>query len=396
MVPFSDSAQAMRSSEIRDILKVTAGTKAISFAGGNPCDSLFPTTEVDEIMQTMPDELKQAAFQYAPTPGYPPLRESVTEYLRNKRLPVDDNELLITTGSLQAIYLIAKVFLNPGDVVITEYPVFIGATAAFKALQADIQTVPIDDEGPILSELEELLNSKPTPKLLYLTPYYHNPAGIVYSAKRKQALIELLKTTDTVVIEDDPYGELYFEESGKELVKPMKAINQDYEHICYTSSFSKILGPGMRLGFLLGPTAIINKCELAKQAIDACSPTFTQVIAHQFMVQGKLLPYLARIRKAYAKRCQLALGALDKYMPVGITWTKPKGGFYIWVTLPAYMDATDVMQTALKNGAVFIIGKTFDPHGERNNCLRIAYSQTPLENIEPGIKIISDAVKKHM
>jgi DNA-binding transcriptional MocR family regulator len=229
-----------------------------------------------------------------------------------------------------------------------------------------------------------------------LTPYYHNPAGIVYSAKRKQALLDLLKTTDTVVIEDDPYGELYFDESDIELVNPMKAIIQDNEKICYTSSFSKILGPGMRLGFLLGPKAIINKCELAKQAIDACSPTFTQVIAHQFMAQGKLQPYLARIRKAYAKRCQLALDALSKYMPSGITWTTPKGGFYIWVTLPVHLDASDVMQTSLNDGAVFIVGKTFDPDGKRNNCFRIAYSQTPLENIEPGIKIISEAVKKHL
>ena len=372
MVPFSDSAQSMRSSEIRDILKVTAGTKAISFAGGNPCDTLYPTNEVDEIMRAMPAETKQAAFQYAPTPGYPPLREAVTEYLRNKGLPVDTNELIITTGSLQAIYLLAKIFLNPGDRVITEYPVFIGATAAFKALQADIQTVPLDDDGPILSELEKLLNSKPTPKLLYLTPYYHNPAGIIYSAERKQDLLDLLKNKETVVIEDDPYGELYFEESDRKLVNPMKAISHDKKQICYTSSFSKILGPGMRLGVLLGPKAIINKCELAKQAIDACSPTYTQVIAHQYMVQGKLQPYLARIRKAYAKRCQMTLDALDKYMPAGITWTRPRGGFYVWVTLPSHMDSTVVMKTALNNGAVFIVGKTFDPFGKRNNCFRIA------------------------
>ena len=397
MLRFSTSAQNMRSSAIRELMSMATNPDMISFAGGMPNNDLFPIPEMDEIYNSLSDDVKKAGFQYGPTPGYPPLLESLKEYLKNKGLPVEDNELLITTGSLQAIYLVSKIMLDPGDTVITEYPAFIGAIAAFKSFRANLSTVPIDDDGPDLQALAGLLDSEsPGAKMLYLTPYFHNPAGIIYSEQRKKDLLALMQGRDLVMIEDDPYGELYFNEADKPLTTPMKVTAPTSLPICYTSSFSKYIGPGLRLGWLLAPHEIIEKCNLAKQAVDACSPTLTQVLAHEFLARGKMNDYLARMRPIYKHRAQLMLDALDVHMPSGVTWTHPRGGFYIWVTLPEYLDSLDVLKESIDNGAVFVVGKTFDPLGQRNNCFRISFCTTPEEKIARGVEIVARAVKSRL
>jgi 2-aminoadipate transaminase len=396
MVRFANSVESMRRSEIRDLMKSASSPGLITFAGGMPNNDLFPIAEIDEIYRGLSLKTKQEGFQYCPTPGYPPLIQSVKQYLREKGFPVDTNELIITTGSLQAIYLLAKVLLNPGDRVVCEYPSFIGAIAAFNSFQARMDTISLDDDGPVMEELEAAFRRTPAPKLLYLTPYFHNPAGIIYSQARKKAVIEFLKDQDVVYLEDNPYGEIYFTEQALELTRPIKVITADAEKICYTGSFSKILGPGMRLGYLLAPPEILAKCELAKQSVDACSATFTQVLAHEFLVQNKLQAYLEFIRPIYARRLKSMLHTLEQSMPSGVSWTKPAGGFYVWVKLPEHLDATKVLKESVQNGAVFVIGQTFDPEARRNNCFRLAFSHVPEDKIEPGIEIIARAVKKFM
>jgi len=394
MPRFSTSALNMRSSEIRKLMKLAADPSIISFSGGMPNNSLFPCEVVEELYRNLPVEVKQAAFQYGPTPGIPALLESVREYLRSKELPVDSNDLIITTGAQQSINLITKVMIDPGDSLITEYPSFIGAVAAFKSYGADLKSIPLDNDGILVDELTKAIESMPTvPKMLYLTPYFHNPAGIIYSKERKEAVMKIITKYDIVFLEDDPYCELYFNEEDKELTRSMKSITNDSEKICYVGSFAKILGPGIRLGYLLGPKEIVEKCELAKQSMDACSPTFSQVLANAFLRENKLNPYLEMLRPTYKRRAEIMLSALEEQMPDVVSWTTPKGGFYIWVTLPEHMDSSDVFAKSIELGAAFVIGNAFDPEGKRNNSFRLAFSHTPEEKIAQGVEMVAKAVK---
>lgn len=397
MIKFSQCVDSMRTSEIRDLMSIAMRPDIITFAGGMPNNDLFPVEEIDEIYNGLDDKTKKVGFQYGPTQGYPPLIESLKEYLRGKGLPVDTNEIIITSGSLQAINIITKLFVNPGDTVITENPCFIGGTSAFKSYQANIVSVPLDSDGIIMSELEKAMEGEAkNAKLLYLSPYFHNPAGIVYSKKRKEELLKYLYGKEIILIEDDPYGELYFEDDYKKLTIPMKTIQPEPVPICYVGSFSKILGPGMRLGWLLASPEIINKAQLAKQSMDACSSTFTQVLADQFLRKGKLKPYVERLRIAYARRMKIMNDSLQKNMPQEAKWIVPKGGFYIWISLPQHIDALEILKGSMSRGAIFVIGKTFDPMGVKNNCLRLSFSHTPEDEIEKGVKIIAEALRAQL
>ena len=395
MYSFSESVNALRTSEIRDLMKLATRPDIISFAGGMPNNDLFPIDDINEIFNTMPDALKKMAFQYGPTPGFPPLLDALKEHLRAKGMPVDTNKLMITTGSLQAINVLTKLFIYPGDLVICENPSFIGGISVFKSYQAELMSVPLGHDGIDIEKLEEVLESaERTPKLLYVTPNFHNPAGIIYSAEKKKALFELMRGRDTVIIEDDAYGDLYYDESIRELTMPMKNTETDDIHICYTGSFSKILGPGFRLGWLLVSPEIYEKCELIKQAMDACSPNFTQVIASEFLRQDKLQPYLKFLRKEYSERRDLMHESLEKYMPSDISWVRPEGGFYYWLDLPNQLDANQIMKKSIEKGAVFVTGKTFDPHGVKNDRLRLSFSNMKHQEIGTGVQMIADSIKE--
>jgi len=392
MYRFSQSVGAMQSSAVRELMKVASDPGMISFAGGMPHPDLFPVRELDEIYASLPLASKQIGFQYGPTPGYPQLLESLREYLRSKNLPVDDNDLMITTGSLQAIHLVVKVFVDAGDVVVTENPCFVGAIPVFKFYQAELRGVPMDEDGVLITELDKALyRTNPFPKLLYLTPYFHNPAGIVYGAERQRQVLNLLQKSEIVLLEDDAYGELHFE--GKDKPVPMKAMAGDSLPICYTGSFSKIFGPGMRLGWLLAPRDIVRQCELAKQGMDACSSMFTQVLADAFLRQGLLEGYLKRLREAYARRAKKMLQSLETHMSDGVHWTVPRGGFYIWVQLPPSMDASKLLKKSIRKGTVFVVGKAFDPQGRKNDCFRLSFSHAPEDRIDEGIRKIAEAMR---
>jgi len=398
MVEFSTSAKNMRSSEIRRLLKIASDPSIISFSAGMPNNELFPTDLVAELYNNLALPMKQAAFQYCPTDGYPPFLEALKSYLKSKRLPVAKNRLLVTAGAQQAINLVSKVLVDPGDTILTEYPSFIGAVAAFKSYGAKLVGIDMDSEGIIIEELEKSIARKDasSKRVLYVTPYFHNPAGIIYSQQRKTELLKCLGGREICLLEDDPYGEIYFEETTKDLTLPMMSFNEWSVPICYIGSLAKIFGPGMRIGWIMGPSEIIEKCELAKQSMDSCTSTFTQVLAYAFLTQNRLTPYVTELRKVYKRRAQIMLAALDESMPEGVTWTRPKGGFYIWVTLPEHINSSDVFDISIKNGAAFVIGKAFDPEGKRNNCFRLSFSHTQEDAITEGIKIVCDAVRKQM
>jgi 2-aminoadipate transaminase len=395
---FSKSVSSLRTSEIRDLMSLAIRPDIISFAGGMPGNELFPVEEIDEIYNHLPLDSKQTAFQYGPTPGYPPLLESLKEYLKKKGMPVETNNLMMTTGSLQAINILAKVFIDPEDLVVTENPCFIGGISAFKSYQAHLQGIDLDDDGINIRSLRDFLHhSKSTPpKFIYLTPNFHNPAGTLYTEQRKKELVPVLQEYRLMLVEDDAYGELYFDEEARKRVVPMKTLYEDELDICYTSSFSKILGPGFRLGWMLVPPEIYQKAELCKQSMDACSPNFTQVLANEFLRSGKMDLYIKKMRLIYKRRKDTMADAIRKYFPEEIKWVEPRGGFYIWLQLPPNLDIMSVLKTSIEKGAVFVIGKTFDPEGKDNSHFRLAYSHTPEDKIERGIQILGNCLKEAM
>ncbi|MBN1462359.1 MAG: PLP-dependent aminotransferase family protein [Paludibacteraceae bacterium] len=395
MTRFASTIQFLRSSEIRDLMSLATAPGIISFAGGMPGNDLFPLNEVDEIYNSLSVKEKQVAMQYGPTNGLPNLLESLNEYLKAKGLPVESNRIMITTGSLQAINILAKAFVDPGDYIMVENPSFIGALSAFRSYQANLITVPMNADGIDIPQLKEKIASAPQkPKFFYYSPHFHNPAGIIYSQEIKEQLIEVLKGQDIPLLEDDVYSDLYFYEEDKDKLKLIKAMNPDGIDVCYTGSFSKILGPGLRLGWMLVPEHIYQKCELIKQSIDACSPSFSQVIADKFLRSGFIEKYVGEVRLEYKKRALAMFDCLEKNLPSYVKWNKPRGGFYIWLQLPQGTDSTEILKKAIEKGTVFVTGKTFDPDGKRNDCMRISYCNTDVEAINKGIPIIAQAIKE--
>jgi len=396
MLQFSKAVSSLRTSEIRDLMGLAINPDIISFAGGMPGNELFPVKEIDEIYNNLPLDIKQTGFQYGPTPGYEPLLESLNEYLKKKGLPVEKNRLLITTGSLQAINIIGKIFIDPGETIVTENPCFVGAISAFKSYQANLKGINLDEEGINLDLLDNYLNHSKSisPKFLYLTPNFHNPAGTLYTEKRKKELVPILQKHDLLLIEDDAYGELYFNEGAHKRIVPMKALYGDETPICYLGSFSKILGPGFRLGWMLAPPEIYQKAELVKQSLDACSPNFTQVLANEFLRSGMLEKYVGKLRVIYKRRKETMAAAIRKYFPEEITWIEPEGGFYIWLKIPPKLDLISILKAGIEKGAVFVVGKAFDPDGIDNSHFRLSYSHTPEDKIEKGIRILGETIKE--
>jgi 2-aminoadipate transaminase len=395
MYAFSNAVNSMHSEDIKLLMKQASGKSMISFAGGMPNIDLFPVKEIDAIYNSLPDDIKKLCFQYGPTSGYPPLIKSLESYLTKKKLPVTENKILITTGSLQAISIITQEFVNKGDIILTENPCFVGALSVFETFGAEIHSIPIDKNGIDITALKNKIASlERTPKFLYVTPNYHNPAGIIYSPERKKELLDVLSGTGIILLEDDAYSDLYFNDNEKHLTKAMKSFGVKDVEIIYTGSFSKILGPGFRLGYMLSSKEIFEKAEIVKQALDACTSNFMQILGNEFLAQHKLDTYLDFLRTEYLERKNLLQKYLQKYMPREIIWNEPKGGFYIWLKLPSHIKSTDIFKESVKNGVVFVTGRTFDPASKKDDRLRLSFSNMPKESIEQGVIILSEAIKK--
>jgi len=395
MYDFSRAVNSAHSEDIKRLMRQSSGPGLISFAGGMPNNDLFPTREIDEIYNGLPADLKKTCFQYGSTSGYPGLIAAVGDRLVRKGLPSEDNKLLITTGSLQAISIITQEFIDEGDVILTENPCFVGALSVFETYGAEIHAIPIDEEGMVVEALLSKIESlEKKPKLLYLTPNFHNPAGITYSLQRRKDLLRALHGKDIIILEDDAYSDLYFNPEHAHRVRPLKAhLGYDVD-IIYTGSFSKILGPGFRLGYMYASPEIFEKAETVKQALDACTSNFMQILATEFLTGGYLEPYLVFLRKEYGERKELLQGALKEHMPEEVLWTEPSGGFYFWLRLPSRLNSTELFERCLERGVVFVTGRTFDPHNQRDNCLRLSFSNMPRKDIVPGVEILAGAIRE--
>ena len=304
---------------------------------------------------------------------------------------------MVTTGSLQAISIITQEFVDEGDVILTECPCFVGALSVFETYGAKIIGIPIDKEGVDIKALKQVLETLDTPpKFMYITPTFHNPAGIVYTEQRRRDLLKVLSGTEIILLEDDAYGDLYFDAKDKPLTRPFKAYKGYDVDIIYTGSFSKILGPGFRLGYMLSSPEIFDKAESIKQALDACTSNFMQILANEFISNDYLEPYLDFLRKEYKERKQILQESLLRHLPKEVHWIEPRGGFYIWLALPHDIKATDLFKDCLKKGLVFVTGRTFDPDNWKDNYLRLSFSNMPKEDIEKGVILLSQVIQKHL
>lgn len=395
---FAQRTQRMAGSIIRELLKLTEKPDVISFAGGMPAPEIFPVKEFKEATALVLNDYGPKALQYGATEGYLPLRDMIARHTQRYGLNVTVDNIMITSGSQQALDLLGKVFVNPGDRILCESPTYLGALQAWNSYGAEYVTVPDDQDGMRTDMLESALRAGP--KFIYVLPNFQNPGGTTLSLERRHRLIELADQYGVPIVEDDPYGQLRFE--GEHL-PPIVVLDGQEHHsrsahyrgnVIYLSTFSKILAPGIRLAWVVAPREVINKLTLAKQGADLHTSTFNQMIAYEVGKGGFIDDHVHVIRKVYRERRDVMLAAMREYFPAGVTWTEPKGGLFLWVTLPAGMDATKLLKAALERKVAFVPGASFHPTGGGNNTMRLNFSNANPEKIRAGIERLGDVLHK--
>jgi len=381
----ANRTKRMKPSTIREILKLTQRSEVISFAGGLPAPGLFPVDKLSEAATKVLQDKGSEALQYSTTEGYLPLREWVAGTFEN----VSTNHVQIVSGSQQALDLVAKCFFNPGDKVVVGAPTYMGALRAFDPYEVDYVTVDCDDSGMLPESLEAAL--KQNPKMIYAIPNFDNPTGVTMSLERRQKLIKLARRYNVPIYEDNPYGELRFE--GEELPR-LYDLAPDL--VIYAGTFSKIMVPGFRLAWIVADPEVLVPIVRAKQAADLHTSTYTQMIAHEVLSSGFLDEQIERVRSYYKAQRDVMLGALETHMPEGISWTRPTGGMFLWLTLPEGVNATELAYEAVKENVAYVPGEAFFADGSGENTLRLSYSIATPEEIEQGMARLGEVFKKHL
>ncbi len=384
---YAQRTRRMTSSAIRELLKVTEQPDMISFAGGLPASETFPVEEMAVAADRVLRDFGPQALQYSTTEGYRPLREWVAEHTA-PGLTISPDNILITSGSQQALDLLGKIFINPGDRLVVEVPTYMGALQAFNAYEAEYVSVPSDDQGMITAELEPALQIGP--KLIYTMPTFQNPTGVTLTLDRRQQMVELAQRYGVPIIEDDAYGELRFEGSPipKILAVAGSASNGMGEYngsVIYLSTFSKTLAPGLRLAWIVAPLEVIRKLVQAKQGADLHSATLNQMIAYEAVCDGFLQQHLPLIRRVYRERREVMLTALTEHFPPEVHWTRPDGGLFLWVTLPPEVSGEELLPAALTAKVAFVPGAPMFPNGGGENTLRLNFSNATPAQIRAGI-----------
>jgi len=398
---FAQRTQRMRSSAVRELLKLTEQPDVISFAGGLPAPDVFPVDQFQESTCRLLKDHGTKALQYGTTEGYRPLREMIARHSSRYGIVIEPENVLITSGSQQALDLIGKVFINPGDHLVVERPTYLGALQAWNAYQSEYINVPMDDEGIRPDELEAALRKGP--KFIYALPNFQNPTGVTLSLGRRHELIRLADHYGVPIIEDDPYGQLRYE--GEHIPSLVAIDAQERSHdgapytgnIIYLSTFSKTLAPGLRLAWIVAPAEVIQKLVQAKQGADLHTSTFGQMLAYDVAHGGFLDQHIKVIRAVYGARRDAMLAALDRHFPPEVTWTRPQGGLFLWVTFPEDIDAADLLKVAVQDQKVaFVPGTSFFADGSVHNTARFNFSYCNEQTIEEGIGRLGIALRRFM
>ncbi len=388
---FSDKVKHLEASAIREIFKLLAKPGIISFAGGAPDPNLFPKEELAGIAADILRSQGDVALQYGVTEGYEPLRKWVIDRLTRQGIISDRDGTIIVSGGQQGIDLAAKSLLNPGDGVICEEPSFIGGLNAFRSNNAELYGVPVESDGLDLVRFEETLKAHPNVKILYTIATFQNPSGITMSLEKRKKLLELADTYDFMIFEDNPYGELRF--AGED-IPTIKSMDKD-GRVVYLGSFSKILSPGLRLGFASCDPALLERMIICKQVEDVHTNVLSQMIAYEFVTRFDIDAHIAKLRSAYGKKCKLMMECMDEYFPTSVTHTCPLGGLFLFCTMPKQYDSTDVMKKALEKGVAFVPGATTMVDDKASySTFRMNYSTASEEDIRKGIKILGDVLKE--
>ncbi|MBJ7609160.1 MAG: PLP-dependent aminotransferase family protein [Candidatus Dormibacteraeota bacterium] len=380
------------SGELAAILALAAGTGMISFAGGLPDPRTFPVGVLAELTKRLLAGDAAVSLQYSPTPGLPGLRQAFGDRLAHTegRRP-QPGELMVTSGTIDAIGLLAKALIDAGDVVAVEAPTYLGAIDGFRGFQADIRGIPVDEDGVDVAAFERLCASNAPPKLLYTIPDHQNPTGITMSAERRTALVEVCRKHGVLLVEDVAYRELSFTAD-----RPPTLWSLAPDVVVQAGTTSKTFFPGVRLGWAVGPAEVIAQMVIAKQNSDQCAGAFGQRLLEEYLRGHHLDPQLRASRALYAGRCHLMLAALDEYMPPAITWTRPRGGFFTWLSGPEWLDTTALARRARDAGLAFVPGRPFHPTGGGGNQLRLAYSLADDGQIIEGVRRLGTLIRSTM
>jgi 2-aminoadipate transaminase len=386
----------MRSSAMRDLMEITARPEVISLAGGLPDTSTFPPESFAAQMTRIARESSAEALQYGPTEGFERTKECIAEVMAAEGMEPDREDIIVTTGGQQAIDLVAKTLVDPGDPVICEAPTYPGAVPVFCSYQADTFQVEMDEHGMRIDELESLLDRLAAdgrrPKFIYSVPSFQNPAGVTLSAERRRRLVELARERELLVVEDNPYGMLRYE--GEPTEPLYKLDGGDY--VLYLGTFSKILSPGIRLGWLCAPPPVMEKIVLGKQASDLCTSTLTQYFVLEYFAGERWREYVSDLVEIYRTRRDAMLEALERHFPAEARWTRPEGGLFVWATLPEYIDTTDLLAKALREDVAFVPGAAAYLDGRGRHSMRLNFSGSDTDAIREGIRRIGHVVSEQV
>ncbi len=389
---FADRLQGMAGNVIRELLKLTQQPDIISFAGGMPSPDAFPNEVLSDLAEELLLTKKVAMLQYGESEGYYPLREWIASWVSEKGIKASPEEVIILSGSQQGIDLSGKIMLNPGDKVAVEAPTYLACINIYKMYEAVFVTAPNDEVGLDVEALEEVIERE-KPKLLYLVPTFQNPTGRTMPLERRQALAELLTRHDIVLVEDDPYGDLRYEGEPVPAVKSMDVTGR----AIYLGSFSKLISPGLRVGFAIARPEIARKLVLGKQTTDTHASQLAQALVYEFCSRGYLKDHLKRICAMYDAQRRKMKEMIDLYMPKSIKWSQPEGGMFYWGVLPEGIDAKVLMKEAIEEKRVaFISGESFFADGSGQNTLRLNFSNSSIEKIEKGMKALAEVFNKYM
>ena len=393
MVNFADRMANVKASEIRELLALTAKPEIISFAGGLPAPELFPVEEMQAAIDAVMKEGGKSAMQYGTTEGAPRLREQIADRLLAKNnIRTDIKNILMTAGSQQGLDYAARLFVNPGDVIIMESPSYLGAINAFKLSQPNFVEVPTDENGMIMEELEKVLATTPNVKLIYVIPDFQNPSGRTWPLERRKKFMEIINKYEIPVLEDNPYGELRYKGEYQPALKSM----DEKGLVIYLGTFSKILAPGLRLGWIVANDEYINKFNLIAQAAVLQTSTFNIAVVSKYIDMFDLDAHVAEIRETYKHRCALMVDSMKKYFPAGVKFTDPDGGLFTWAELPEYINTKVMATQALEEKVAYVPGAGFFPNGGNDHCMRLNYSCMPDERIIEGIKRLGKVIESNL
>ena len=390
---YSEASTLMKSSAVRDLMSVVGRSDVISFGGGLPFTGGLPPEDINDVMRSVMEKGMAEAFQYGETEGRDELKRELAVIMGQEGIDADPEHVLVTTGSQQALDLLARILIDSGDDIIIEGPTYLGALAAFRPAGPRMTTMHLDTEGLPVADLERVLDEwrGPAPKFVYVVPNFHNPAGVTMSAERRERLLAVAEERDLLIIEDNPYGLLRFE--GKS-VPPMASSGS--RHVVYLGTLSKIVSPGIRVGWAYGPPPIIDRLATLKQGADLCSSALNQMFAEEYIRLGYWEKNLEVLKRVYLSRRNAMLNALEKNFPEGSRWTRPEGGLFIWVTLPEFLDTEKMLPLAINQKVAYVPGTAFYADGTGANQMRLNFSYANEELIAEGIKRLGKVIRKEI